>query len=324
MADAVLLIVMNLFPIYIGMHYVMMTKHSDSMPGMWEETKKQFGPSEKARRRLVMAAWLFLWIAQNASYGILQVGNDIVRIFCMLFIAFTLVLEILFMTQEENTMKQYQEFNEKLLGNQAEYYERQYRAIAGVQDAMHRQRHEQKNRNLELLGLARQGDCQGIIRLLEEQQKGIENKWTAVSTGNFTVDAVLNYELSLARDNEIAVESEVSVPNELDVNATVLCGILGNALDNAIDACCRLEEKKRKIHLLLKVEKHNLFFEVKNSYDGVVKCRDGRLVTRKEDSRGHGLGIRVMEEMIHRVNGTLETIWDDSCFTLRIVLYHVI
>lgn len=73
----------------------------------------------------------------------------------------------------------------------------------------------------------------------------------------------------------------------------------------------------------MKVERHNLFLEVKNSYDGVVDFRNGVLVTRK-DGRGHGIGIRVMEEMIHRVNGTLETMWDAFEFTLRIVIYHVI
>ncbi len=325
MADAVLLLVMNLFPVYIGIHYVLMTRDKNGLSRLWEDggAGRRCVPSPKARRRLIIAAWLFLWAAQNISYAIMQQGNDTVRIFCMLFIAFTLVLEILFMTQEENSLKDYQEFNEKLLGNQAEYYERQYRAVAGFQDAMHRQRHEQKNRDLTLLALARQGNCEELVRILEEGQRKAEAQRPAVSTGNFTVDAVLNYELAIAKEKGIAVETDISVPNELDVNATVLCGILGNAIDNAIDACCRVDEEYRKIRLLMKVERHNLFLEIKNSYDGVVDFRNGVLVTRK-DGRGHGIGIRVMEEMIHRVNGTLETMWDAFEFTLRIVIYHVI
>lgn len=325
MDDAVLLLIMNLFPVYIGIHYVLMTRDKNGCSRFWEDkgAGRRFMPSSKARRRLIITAWLFLWAAQNISYAILQQGNDVVRIFCMLFIAFTLVLEILFMTQEENSLKDYQEFNEKLLGNQAEYYERQYHAIVGFQDAMHRQRHEQKNRDLMLLALARQGNCKELVRILEEGQRKAEAQRPAVSTGNFTIDAVLNYELSLAREKGIAVETDISVPNELDVNATVLCGILGNAIDNAIDACCRVDEKYRKIRLWMKVERHNLFLEVKNSYDGVVDFRNGILVTRK-DGRGHGIGIRVMEEMIHRVNGTLETMWDAFEFTLQIVIYHVI
>lgn len=327
MADGVLLIVINLFSVYIAAHYMILTKRGgDSRQVLMDEVQQSvsYTPSFQTRRRMIMIAWLLLLVALNIGYWILQKGGATARVCGMLFIAFTLVLEALFVSIEENSIKQYQKINERLLGNQAEYYERQYEAIAGFQDSMRKQRHEQKNRNLLLLAMAKKQDCDGIIRMIEEEQKQPLMQMFEVNSGNFTVDAVLNYEADVAKKYEVDVQTKVSVPIDMDVNDTILCGVLGNALDNAIDACRRLPASERRIEFLMKVEKHNLFIEVKNRFDGVVAYDNGRLLSRKEDSINHGIGIRVMEEMIRRVNGTLETFWDEAWFTLRIVIYHVI
>ncbi len=321
MADEVLLIVINLFSVYIAAHYLILSRREDDNR---QEMMEGILISAKTRRKLIFLAWFLLLIALNVSCFLLQKGEPIVRVCGMLFIAFTLVLEALFVGIEENSIKQYQKINERLLGSQAEYYERQYEAIAGFQETMRKQRHEWKNRNLMLLSLAKKQDYEEIIRVIEEEQTVFHEQVFTVNSGNFTVDAVLNYETEVAKRQNTEVKLSISVPSDMDVNDTILCGVLGNAMDNAIDAAMHLPPEKRQIEFLMKVEKHNLFIEVKNRFDGVVAYSDGRLLSRKEDSKNHGIGIRVMEEMIRRVNGTIETFWDEEWFTLRVVIYHVI
>ena len=328
MDDIILLVVLNLFPAYMGIHYARMTgKQNHPSRSLTEEVRQDvsIGISFRMRRRLVLIAWFLLWIMINVVYFALQRGNDTVRVAGMLFIAFALVLETLFLIQEEEALKQDQELSARILRSQADYYERQYRTIAAWQDAARRQRHERKNQALYLLSLAEKGDCQAIIRHLEQEQQGESMRGKSkVTTGNFTVDAVLNYELEEADKLGIRVSSTVSVPGDLDISGTILCGILGNALDNAMEACARLDQDERQMEIWMKVEKLNLMIEVRNRYDGVVNVREGRLLSRKEDRQTHGIGIRVMEEMIRQTNGTLETDWDENWFTLRIVVYHVI
>lgn len=327
MDDVILLIVLNLFPAYMGIHYAGLTKPwKKEGQTLTEDVRNSadFGMTLRSRRRLILFVWLFLWILINLVYVILQRGNGTVRAIGMMFIAFTLVFETLFLLQEESVIKQDQEINARLLGYQADYYERQYRAIAAYQDEARKQRHEWKNKSLLLLAMARRGACGEMIRLLEEDQQMKAADMPAVNTGNFTVDAVMNYEIGQAEKQNIEVKTTIAIPDEMDINGTVLCGILGNALDNAMEGCMRLEPDKRKIRIWMKVEKRNLMIEVRNSFDGVVSVRNGRLVSRKEDSENHGIGIRVMEDMIRRTNGTLETLWDNQWFTLRVVVYHVI
>ena len=90
------------------------------------------------------------------------------------------------------------------------------------------------------------------------------------TTGNRTVDAVLDFEKAVAREKKIEVEESISIPREMEVADSVLCGVLGNALDNAIEACDRVSEKERLVKIFMKVERKNLFIEIKNRYDGTI------------------------------------------------------
>ena len=131
------------------------------------------------------------------------------------------------------------------------------------------------------------------------------------TTGNRTVDAVLDFEKAVAREKKIEVEESISIPREMEVADSVLCGVLGNALDNAIEACDRVSEKERLVKIFMKVERKNLFIEIKNRYDGTIfKAQDGRLISRKENPQD--------------ADGNVETMWDEHVFTLRVMIYHVI
>lgn len=145
------------------------------------------------------------------------------------------------------------------------------------------------------------------------------------TTGNRTVDAVLDFEKAVAREKKIEVEESISIPREMEVADSVLCGVLGNALDNAIEACDRVSEKERLVKIFMKVERKNLFIEIKNRYDGTIfKAQDGRLISRKENPQEYGMGLRIMHELLEHADGNVETMWDEHVFTLRVMIYHVI
>ena len=111
----------------------------------------------------------------------------------------------------------------------------------------------------------------------------------------------------------------------MEVADSVLCGVLGNALDNAIEACDRVSEKERLVKIFMKVERKDLFIEIKNRYDGTIfKAQDGRLISRKENPQEHGMGLRIMHELLEHADGNVETMWDEHVFTLRVMIYHVI
>ena len=116
----------------------------------------------------------------------------------------------------------------------------------------------------------------------------------ASTTGNRTVDAVLGFEKAVAREKKIEVEESISIPREMEVADSVLCGILGNALDNAIEACKLCEDKK---HIWFKCvqESGKIILSVKNTY-----CE----MNRKKKEGLHGIGLKNVEHVITSYGGT--------------------
>ena len=102
---------------------------------------------------------------------------------------------------------------------------------------------------------------------------------------------------------------DANIPPELFVTAVDLYIILGNTIDNAIDACLSLPEEKRKISLRLKTHNNILFYEITNPYPPEHLHR----VRSKE----HGFGLRNVERCVEKYNGTVEINQKDGHFNLR-------
>ncbi len=327
MSEILLLFVINLIPASIGIQYAaVIRRKGKNGPLVTDEVRKQGGISlpPKLRACFLFAGWLVLWMLINVGYFAFRQGNETVRAAALIFIAGALVAETLAAAVLEMVRRQDEEINTRLLGTQAAYYERQYRTIAAYQEAARRQRHEQKHERMMLIGMVKKRQWEELLSYLEQEQKRQEENTPAVRTGNFTVDAVMNYEENEARKREIQLETEISVPEEMDVSGRILCGLLGNAIDNAMEASEKLPVECRRVCIWMKVEKRNLMLEVKNRFDGTVETRHGHLLSSKPDAAEHGIGLRVMEELLRQADGTMETAWDESWFTLRMILYHVI
>ena len=264
-----------------------------------------------------------LWCVLNTCCLILIRTKGVLSLFSAAVAAIILLFETIFAFQKEEAWKEKTRRREYMTSRQLQYYAKQYEALSHFQETMRKERHERKNRNMELLMLAQKGDFDSLIcRLNEEQSLMTPHSST---TGNRTVDAVLDFEKAVAREKKIEVEESISIPREMEVADSVLCSVLGNALDNAIEACDRVSEKERLVKIFMKVERKNLFIEIKNRYDGTIfKAQDGRLISRKENPQEHGMGLRIMHELLEHADGNVETMWDEHVFTLRVMIYHVI
>ena len=95
-----------------------------------------------------------------------------------------------------------------MTGRQLQYYAKQYEALSHFQETMRKERHERKNRNMELLMLAQKGDFDSLICRLKEEQSLMTPH--ASTTGNRTVDAVLGFEK--VKEKKIEVEESISIP----------------------------------------------------------------------------------------------------------------
>ena len=156
-----------------------------------------------------------------------------------------------------------------------------------------------------------------ISNLIGEELEGQKN-WS--NTGNIIVDSILNFKLNEAENKGVNVYADISVPNNLEMDAPDITVIIGNLLDNALQAVEKLPSPLRKILVLLKYDKGRLFIKVENSFDGKVKKKDGHIETMKSEI-GHGYGLKNVERIVEKYEGCLQYSYDADMFQTKCMLY---
>ena len=127
-----------------------------------------------------------------------------------------------------------------------------------------------------------------------------------VDVNNRVVSVILNEYFQIAKDAGISIELDVMVPTELFVTAADLYVLLGNTLDNAIEACMELPKEQRRITLKLKKHTSMLYYEISNPYDEKHLHR----------VRGnyHGFGLKNVAKCVDKYRGKLDVSTTNGVF----------
>lgn len=143
---------------------------------------------------------------------------------------------------------------------------------------------------------------------------------TIHKTGNVMIDAILNSKISLARSKEIAVNAKAIVPKELQVQPVDLCVIIGNLLDNAIEACGKIQDaEKRFIRVYIGVHKEMLYISVSNSVGGEVR-RSGLMYITTKTAGSHGFGLVRIDKIVEKYNGFVDRDHEEGVLATEVML----
>lgn len=139
-----------------------------------------------------------------------------------------------------------------------------------------------------------------------------------------TVNAVLTVKKSVMERCHILLKAEVDIPSPLPYDKTDLCALYANALDNAVEACMKLDEARREISLKSKAGKGLFCLEISNPDPDVRKKQSPDqtiiLPTSKLDKDNHGLGLQSIREIVKRYHGRLEIKTENGVFDLFLYL----
>lgn len=154
---------------------------------------------------------------------------------------------------------------------------------------------------------AMQADAQAGETLLQLQEK-VDSVTTVVDVNNRAVSVILNEYLTAANDIQAKLTFDVQVPSELFVTAADLYILLGNTLDNALEACARLPEEQREIKLQLRQHNDLLFYRIENP------CAPEQ--TAKKYSQFHGYGLKNVQSCVKKYRGTVTFLQENGTFQL--------
>lgn len=143
---------------------------------------------------------------------------------------------------------------------------------------------------------------------------------TVLKTGNIMVDAILNSKLSLIQSKNIAVNAKASVPPSLSVSEIDLCTMIGNLLDNAMEACLRQPDTdERFIRVFIGILKGQLYLSVSNSTANTVK-KQGKTYISSKDSPSHGFGLMRVDRIAAKYSGYVNRQHEEGIFATEILL----
>lgn len=190
-------------------------------------------------------------------------------------------------------------------------------------DNMYRQmrgwKHDYKNHIQAMKSYAFTGDVEAIRNYLDELDNDLSSIDSVVKTGNKMADAILNSKISLAVSKKINVEADAHIAVALTTPELDLCIIIGNILDNAIEASLLLPEDQRRIRIFLEMKNTQLYMSFTNitASKKLIK-KNGRFLTSKGEGNGFGL-IRI-DNIINRHNGYISRNSEEGAFTTEILL----
>lgn len=140
-------------------------------------------------------------------------------------------------------------------------------------------------------------------------------------TDNIVVDSLINAKYSAALKLGIKLEIDIHIPMQLPFESADLSILLGNILDNAIEASMLISKEKRCIKYFMKYENNMLIITVVNAFTGkLLKNRNGRIVTNKEDSERHGIGLESVRKVAEKYHGSVVIETRQETFIIKTIL----
>jgi signal transduction histidine kinase len=199
----------------------------------------------------------------------------------------------------------HREIYSAMLERQTEQSRIYFRRIDEVQRDARAVRHDFTNHMMSLNQMLRSGD---YVSLEEYTQKYIGELSGIISetiTGVASADGLISVKKQTATNKGISLEARAGGVVKIAVNPIHLNIILGNALDNAIEACLGLPaEKERRIELDIKADDEHLTIRVANSSPPVIIEADGLPRTTKDGS-DHGVGLGTVRRLIEKYDGRM-------------------
>ncbi|MBF7097692.1 sensor histidine kinase [Alkalibacter mobilis] len=230
--------------------------------------------------------------------------------------AFYLFDNIIVQTDENN---QFRFKEEQLLLQQ-----NQYKNIIAGYDQVKRIRHDMLGHLITISGYLKNSQIKKAMDYIKEIHSDLDLSNQGIISTNVAVDAIINNRSSKAKKLGIGFEHEIMIANNMQINDVDLCIILGNALNNAIEACQRIDGNiPKKIDVKLKYKRNSLLIEVKNPCDcSTIKMRNGLYLSSKpyRATNSIGTGIGNIKSVVEKYRGLCEMDFQSDIFLFRAVI----
>lgn len=229
-----------------------------------------------------------------------------------LFIIVSLIVRVLF-----NLFRvAQQEIDAQHKVQELEMERRFYTEMENVVSSLRSLRHDLNNHFSVINGFLNAGQYQECQRYMHEVYSEMDLANSFVCVENTAVSILINNKISKAKSKGIEIESIISFDN-FTMPYITICSLIGNILDNAIEATEKTEDKY--IQLLVKGKDGECKISCENTFLEQPVFSNGKYQTSKDDKKNHGIGLSKIREIVMEYHGTMDIHVEDT-FLLSITL----
>lgn len=219
----------------------------------------------------------------------------------------------------ESTLREYQmgyESNARDFQNRL--MQQQYEEIRSVYLNLRGWRHDYHNHIQVLKAFFDRKQIEEARNYLNEIETELERVDSFVRSGNLMADAILNSKITHAANKGIQVTCDASLSEEIFISDMDLCIILGNILDNAIEACEKIPMEDRFLRIYMAIIKEQFYISVQNSAPEILNFEERNYISTKRGN--HGLGMKRVAAVVEKREGFLNLNNEPGIFGTEITI----
>ncbi|MGN1086683.1 MAG: sensor histidine kinase [Porcipelethomonas sp.] len=205
--------------------------------------------------------------------------------------------------------KRIEQFQSDLISKQTAEIQNMYRQ-------MQEWRHDYRNHIQNMKNRLDTNDGE-LERYLDELADDLTQTDTSIQTGNVMADAVLNSKLSVAEKKGIQLNVKAHIPDGMSMTDVELCSVLGNLLDNAMEACEKLPFDKRFLRVYIDKFKGQFYLSVQNSSPSVQRDKG---IFRTTKTGTHGFGLFRIDRIAKKYGGYVNRQYEEGVFATELMI----
>lgn len=210
--------------------------------------------------------------------------------------------------------------DKRIANYQNDLVSKQYNEVENIYKQMRGWKHDYHNHIQVMKAYLELEKYKEMDIYLDELARDLTTIDTVLKTGNIMVDAILNSKLSLAKSQEININAKATVPKDLNIADIDLCVVIGNLMDNAMEATIKLENPEdRFIRVYIREMKNQLYISVTNSVGGKVKKFNLEYISTKLGIN-HGFGLKRVDSIVRKYNGFINRQNEEGVFATEVIL----
>lgn len=239
-------------------------------------------------------------------------GTGISASFTLLALVFVAILIEVF-----EARYQYMKEENKALFLKEQILEERYMGMLKSRQEMH----DMRNHLLLIQKYEKEQRWEELHAYLEAISGDILDDSAKMWSGNPIVDLMLNSKKAIAQSRGIEMEINTEIITDFPLNNREIISLFGNLLDNAIEACDKMRTSKKCIYLNMRKQHEVLCIEMENSIEEMPREKNGGLVSDKADQGLHGYGLKNVQRIVDRHEGTYSYQIKENCFITSIAFF---